>query len=69
MFGVLLALEWFAYLSLDAFYSYTVAQRLGMKYLPVLPVIFPAFHIAYGLGSLRGIFALPRFLGGKRGKK
>ncbi|WP_346026744.1 glycosyltransferase family 2 protein [Beduinella massiliensis] len=69
VFGVLLALEWFAYLSLDAFYSYTVAQRLGMKYLPVLPVIFPAFHIAYGLGSLRGVFALPRFLGGKRGKK
>lgn len=69
VFGVLLGLEWFAYLSLDAFYSYTVAQREGMKYLPVLPVIFPAFHIAYGLGSLRGFFALPRFLGGKRGQK
>ena len=69
VFGVLLGLEWFAYLSLDAFYSYTVAQRLGMKYLPVLPVIFPAFHIAYGLGSMRGFFALPRFLGGKREEK
>ena len=40
-----------------------------MKYLPVLPAIFPAFHIAYGLGSMRGFFALPRFLGGKREDK
>lgn len=68
VFGVLLLLEWFAYLSLDAFYSYTVAQSLGLRYLPVLPVIFPAFHIAYGLGSLRGFFALRHFAGGKRGK-
>ena len=44
------------------------AQSLGLRYLPVLPVIFPAFHIAYSLGSLRGFFALRRFAGGKRGK-
>lgn len=68
-FGTLLGLEWGAYLLLDAFYSYTVASEKGYKYLSVLPIIFPAFHIAYGIGSLRGITLLPRFVRGKRDVK
>lgn len=52
-----------SYLMLDGFYAYLVAQKHGWQYLPVLPLIFPAFHMAYGVGSLRGFFMLPRFLG------
>ena len=71
VFGTLLGLEWGAYLLLDFFYSYIIAQEKGFKYfLPEL-IFFPAFHWAYGIGSLFGIAALPKFLkdGKKDGKK
>lgn len=62
LFLVLYGLVWGVYLMLDGFYSYSVAQKIGMKYLPLLPVIFPLFHFSYGIGSLRGFFMLPRML-------
>jgi len=58
-FGKLAGLMWGAYLVLNVFYSYTVAEKRGWKYIPVLPVIFPAFHFAYGIGSLAGLYRLP----------
>ncbi len=58
----LMGLMWGAYLLLDAFYSYVVAEKRGWKYLPVLPIIYPAFHFAYGIGSLSGICRLPRLI-------
>lgn len=61
-FSVLLGIVLGAYLMLDGFYAYSVAQKIGMKYLPVLPLIFPAFHLSYGVGSLRGVFMLPGVL-------
>jgi len=69
LFGGLLALEWGAYLLLDFFYSYTIAREKGMKYLPVELILYPAFHFAYGTGSLCGICALPRFIRDERRKK
>ena len=70
-FGKVMGLMWGAYLLLDAFYSYTVAEKRGWKYLPVLPVTYPAFHFAYGFGSMRGLAQLPglarRGRGGKGG--
>lgn len=62
LFGGLLALEWGAYLLLDAFYSYTIAKEKGWRFLPVELILYPAFHFAYGFGSLAGIAALPGFL-------
>lgn len=62
LFGGLLALEWGAYLLLDAFYAYTIAKEQGMRYLPVEIILYPAFHFAYGFGSLVGIAALPGFI-------
>jgi glycosyltransferase involved in cell wall biosynthesis len=64
-FGKLMGLMWGAYLALDAFYSYAVAEKRGWKYLPVLPVIYPGFHFAYGVGSLCGLLALPRLARGR----
>jgi len=69
LFGGLLALEWGAYLLLDFFYAYTIAKEKGMKYLPVEVILFPAFHFAYGTGSLCGILALPEFLKAEKEKK
>lgn len=62
LFGGLLALEWGAYLLLDVFYAYTIAKEKGWRFLPVEIALYPAFHFAYGFGSLRGIAALPGFL-------
>ena len=62
LFGGLLALEWGAYLLLDFFYAYTIAKEKGWRFFPVEVILYPAFHFAYGFGSLRGITALPAFL-------
>lgn len=62
LFLVLYGLVWGAYLMLDGFYSYSVAQDIGMKHLPLLPIVFPLFHFSYGIGSLRGFCMLPRML-------
>ena len=68
-FGGLLALEWGAYLLLDFFYSYTIAREKGIRFLPLEIILYPAFHFAYGFGSLRGILALPRFIREERRKR
>ena len=69
LFGGLLALEWGAYLLLDFFYSYNIAKEKGFKYLPVELILYPAFHFAYGYGSLVGITQLPKFLKAEKAKK
>ena len=69
LFGGLLALEWGAYLLLDFFYSYTIAKDKCMRFLLVELILYPAFHFAYGTGSLCGICALPRFIREERRKK
>ena len=68
-FGGLLALEWGAYLLLDFFYSYNIAKEKGLKFLPVEIILYPAFHFAYGYGSLVGITQLPKFLKAEKAKK
>lgn len=68
-FGGLLLLEWGAYLLLDGFYSYTIAKEKGWRFLPVELILYPAFHFAYGFGSLCGIATLPRFLKDDRERK
>ena len=69
LFGGLLALEWGAYLLLDFFYSYTIAKEKGWKFFPVEVILYPAFHFAYGFGSLSGILALPGFIRKEKEKK
>ena len=62
LFGGLLALEWGAYLLRDFFYASTIAKEKGWRFFPVEVILYPAFHFAYGFGSLCGITALPAFL-------
>lgn len=68
-FGGLLALEWGAYLLLDFFYSYTIAKEKGPRFFPVEVALYPAFHFAYGFGSLCGLCALPKFLKAEKQKQ
>ena len=69
LFGGLLALEWGAYLLLDFFYSYTIAKEKGWKFLPVEIILYPAFHFAYGFGSLCGMRRCRNSSGRRRKKK
>lgn len=69
LFGGLLALEWGAYLLLDFFYAYTIAREKGWRFLPVEIILYPAFHFAYGFGSLFGIAALPKFMKAEKEKR
>ena len=66
---VLLALMMGAYLLLDGFYSWGIASVKGLRYLPVELILYPAFHYAYGTGSLVGLLSLPRFLKDEKAKK
>ncbi len=36
--------------------SSLTARTSGWKLLPVLPIVFPCFHVGYGYGFLRGLF-------------
>ncbi len=65
----LFALMWGAYLLLDGFYAWTIAEEKGWKFLPVEIILYPAFHFAYGFGSLVGLAPLPRFLYEERQKR
>ena len=45
-----------SYLVVLAVASLTTAARAGWELLPILPVVFATYHIAYGIGFLRGLF-------------
>ena len=55
IFWLLLAAEMLLYISLDALFS--AKQAGSAKEFFTLMMLFPVFHIAYGFGSLKGIFA------------
>ena len=52
----LLAIEAFIYLILDILYSAKCADSLKSFFMIML--LFPVFHISYGIGSIQGIFRL-----------
>jgi len=56
---LLLSLTIGAYLLAALLASVALCARPGRwRYLPVLPVVFGAYHISYGAGFLRGLFDL-----------
>lgn len=55
-FASVLAVEMILYLVLD--FIFTVKASKGVKYMPLVFVLFPIFHLTYGFGSLKGIFKL-----------
>ncbi len=55
-FWALLGLELFSYSVLDLIFSIKSASNI--KETLLLFILFPCFHINYGLGSIKGIFSL-----------
>jgi cellulose synthase/poly-beta-1,6-N-acetylglucosamine synthase-like glycosyltransferase len=43
------------YLVANVAFSFSVAVKKGLRYLPVLPAVFSTIHISYGIGYLKGI--------------
>jgi succinoglycan biosynthesis protein ExoA len=54
--ALIAALVPLSYLIVLAVASVTTAARAGWDLLPVLPVVFATYHIAYGIGFVRGLF-------------
>lgn len=50
----LLFAELIAYVTLDLAFSLKIAIGSRLRYFPILAVLFPLFHISYGLGSING---------------
>ena len=51
-----LAAELLLYLAMDVYFSAKKAE--GLKELLLLMALFPIFHVAYGTGSVKGLFKL-----------
>jgi cellulose synthase/poly-beta-1,6-N-acetylglucosamine synthase-like glycosyltransferase len=48
-----------AYTAADLAASLAAAARAGWRHLPVLPLIYPAMHFAYGIGFAIGLLVQP----------
>ena len=53
IFKWLFLFELILYFALDIIFSFKAADE--KKYVPILIILFPLFHIAYGLGSMMGL--------------
>ena len=51
-----LAAELLLYFAMDAYFSFKKAAGFGEFWL--LMALFPIFHVAYGTGSIKGLFKL-----------
>ena len=66
LFWWLLAAEAVLYLLLDLMFSGMLAAKSQTGYFPLLLLLFPLFHLSYGLGSVAGFAVLPGFLKKRR---
>lgn len=53
IFGLLFMMEIGLYLFLNLIFSIRAANAI--KYIPILMILFPIFHVSYGFGSLSGL--------------
>ena len=69
LFWWALGVEMALYLALDVIFS--IRQASSFREMLALTFLFPVFHVAYGLGSVKGIFKLfsPRYRSGGKKKK
>ena len=64
LFRYLFIAEIALYLILDFSVTIHFAVKNGMKYIPILLILFPIFHICYGMGSFAALLQVD-FLKGK----
>lgn len=55
-FFIVLLLEWLLYAVIDIIYSFKISNRISDFFN--LLIMFPSFHISYGIGSMIGIFSI-----------
>lgn len=55
-FFILFCAEMALYFLLDLLFAFKDTESI--KYVPMVFILFPIFHVAYGYGSLKGIFKL-----------
>jgi len=60
---ILLALICVSYLSTSLLFSIQIGLKEGIKYIPLLPVVFFFLHFSYGLGMLWGMLTSWQFPG------
>lgn len=53
---IIFVVEMFLYFVLDIYFSYELADNV--KSLILLLILFPLFHVTYGLGSMKGILKI-----------
>jgi len=53
---ILLALVLGSYLLVSLVFSVKIGSREGIRYIPLLPLVFFSLHSSYGLGMLWGVF-------------
>jgi len=41
------------------FFSFRISFEKGLKYFPILPIVFSTLHFSYGLGSILGLITVP----------
>ncbi len=58
---ILLALACGSYLCASLLFSVRIGLKEGIKYIPILPVVFFSLHSCYGLGMLWGILTSWRY--------
>lgn len=61
LLGGVFALELMSYMLLAVGFSFRISLRKGVGAFFVALLVFPAFHIAYGAGSLVGLLKVLRF--------
>ncbi|MBE7443731.1 MAG: glycosyltransferase family 2 protein [Planctomycetia bacterium] len=45
-----------SYLATSFLFSIKIALNKGIRYLPILPIVFTTLHLSYGIGFLKGIW-------------
>lgn len=46
----------FIYLVVDLLVSLRIAARAGIRYLPIVAIVFPILHLSYGAGFIQGLW-------------
>jgi glycosyltransferase involved in cell wall biosynthesis len=57
-----------SYLLTSLVFSVRIGLRQGVRYIPILPVVFFSLHFSYGSGMLWGIFTVRRFMRKRQNK-
>ncbi|HAT4248991.1 glycosyltransferase family 2 protein [Clostridium perfringens] len=50
--------EFLIYILIDLVFAIKIGKENGLKFIPVLLLLFPYFHIIYGIGSIWGILKI-----------